>query len=128
MTPPEPLVYGPLTRTDFVRYQGASGDMQPIHHDEPFAKAAGYDAPLAVGMFHAGILNSWATAWLGPENIRRTRMRWKARCWPGDVLTFSGEIVREYTEDGAQFVDLELRCTKQDGTLAVQGWATFIRP
>ena len=27
---------GPLSRTDFVRYQGASGDMNPVHHDETF--------------------------------------------------------------------------------------------
>ena len=44
--PPAPLVVGPLTRTDFVRYQGASGDMNPLHHDEIFARAAGYDAPV----------------------------------------------------------------------------------
>ena len=36
----EPRVLGPLTRTDFVRYQGASGDMNPIHHDETVARAA----------------------------------------------------------------------------------------
>ena len=38
-TAPERRV-GPLTRTDFVRYQGASGDMNPVHHDEVFARAA----------------------------------------------------------------------------------------
>ena len=128
MTPPEPLVYGPLTRTDFVRYQGASGDMQPIHHDEPFAKAAGYDAPLAVGMFQAGILANWAAAWLGADNVRTTRVRWKAQCWPGDVLTFGGEVEREYEAEGQRFVDLALACTNQDGTIVVQGWATFVRP
>jgi acyl dehydratase len=32
---------GPLSRTDFVRYAGAGGDFNPIHHDEPFAQAAG---------------------------------------------------------------------------------------
>ena len=37
----QPREYGPLTRTDFVRYQGASGDFNPIHHDEEFAQAAG---------------------------------------------------------------------------------------
>lgn len=125
---PEPLVYGPLTRTDFVRYQGASGDMQPIHHDEPFARESGYEAPLAVGMFHAGILNSYAADWLGPENVRRTRVRWKARCFPGDVLTFSGRVTRRYEADGQRFVDVELLCTKQDGAVAVQGWATFVVP
>ena len=31
---PQPLVCGPLTRTDFVRYAGASLDLNPNHHDE----------------------------------------------------------------------------------------------
>jgi acyl dehydratase len=128
MTGPEPLVIGPVTRTDFVRYQGASGDMNPIHHDEEFARAAGYPAPLAVGMFAAGALNAWATAWLGPSNIRRTRVRWKEQVWPGDVLTCSGKISRKYDEGGEHKVDLELLCTRRGGGIAVQGWATFVVP
>ena len=50
LTLPPPRVYGPVTRTDVVRYQGASGDLNPVHHDEPFARAAGFPAPLGVGM------------------------------------------------------------------------------
>src|SRR3954470_22304390 len=124
-TGPGPRVVGPLTRTDFVRYQGASGDMNPIHHDEDFARAAGYAAPLAVGMFQAGVLNAWATDWLGPENVRRTRMRWKEQVWPGDVLTMTGKIARKYEEGGENKVDLELVCTRQTGGVAVQAWMTF---
>jgi acyl dehydratase len=125
---PPPRQVGPLTRTDFVRYQGASGDMNPIHHDEEFAKQAGYPAPLAVGMFQAGVLNAWATDWLGPENVRRTRMRWKEQVWPGDVLTMSGKIARKYQEAGENKVDLELVCTRQTGGVAVQAWMTFVLP
>jgi acyl dehydratase len=125
---PAPLVVGPLVRTDFVRYQGASGDMNPIHHDEEFARNAGYPAPLAVGMFQAGVLNSWAADWLGPENLRRTRIRWKEQVWPGDLLTFSATVARKYEENGERKVDLELVCTRQTGGVAVQGWATFVVP
>lgn len=128
---PEPLVVGPVTRTDFVRYQGASGDMNPIHHDEQFARAAGYDAPLAVGMFQAGLLATWASDWLGAQNVRRYRVRFKEQVWPGDVLTCTGAVVREYQEDGAadgSRVDVELVCTRQTGGVAVQAWATFAVP
>ena len=127
-TGPDPLVVGPLTVTDFVRYQGASGDMQPIHHDAEFARAAGYDAPLAVGMFQAGLLTTWATNWLGPEHVRRSRVRWKAQVWPGDVLRCAGRIVKKHEGSDERRVDLELDCTKQDGTVAVQGWMTFAVP
>ena len=127
-TGPAPLVIGPITRTDFVRYQGASGDMNPIHHDEPFARSAGYPAPLAVGMFQAGALMSWAAAWLGPDNVRRTRIRWKEQVWPGDSLRFTARVVRRYQEADERRVDLELECTRAGGGVAVQGWATFVVP
>ena len=51
---------GPLTVTDFVRYQGASGDMNPIHHDSEFASKAGFPKPFAVGMRQMGVLACWA--------------------------------------------------------------------
>ena len=117
---------GPLTRTDFVRYQGASGDMNPVHHDETFAKGAGYEAPLGVGMFHAGALATWATDWLGPENVRSFKVRWKEPVWPGDMLTLVGKVVRKYEDGGERRVDLELVCSRAGGGVAVHGWATFV--
>jgi acyl dehydratase len=125
--PPEPLVIGPLTRTDFVRYQGASGDMNPLHHDETFARAAGYDAPLAVGMFNAGLLATYATDWLGAEAVRGFRIRFREQVWPGDTLTCTGSMLREYEVDGEPMVEVELACARQTGGIAVQAWATFTR-
>src|SRR5262249_39993053 len=63
-----PITVGPISRSDIVQYQGASGDLNPIHHDEMVARAAGYPAPLGIGMLPAGIMAAWAADWLGPEN------------------------------------------------------------
>lgn len=124
---PPQWVVGPLTRTDFVRYQGASGDMNPIHHDETFARKAGYDAPLAVGMLQAGMLGTYAADWLGPENVRRFRIRFREQVWPGDLITCSGTVLREYTDDdGTPMVEVELTAARQTGAIAVQAWATFV--
>lgn len=123
---PPPLVVGPLTRTDLVRYQGASGDFNPIHHDETFARSAGLPAPLSLGMFHAGLLATWATDWLGAESVRRFKVRFAEPVFPGDTLTCDGTVVREYTVEGEPRVDVELFCRKQDGAVAVRGWATFV--
>jgi acyl dehydratase len=123
---PAPLIVGPLTRTDFVRYQGASGDMNPLHHDETFARKAGYDAPLAIGMFNAGLLATYATNWLGAEAVRKFRIRFMEQAWPGDLLACTGEVTREYRSDGESFVDVELNCTRQGGGVAVRVWATFV--
>jgi acyl dehydratase len=124
-TAPERVV-GPLTRTDFVRYQGASGDMNPVHHDEPFARAAGYEAPLGVGMFHAGVMATWACDWLGAENVRGFKVRWKEPVWPGDVLTIAGRVARRTESAGERRVAVEIACTKQTGGIAATATAVFV--
>lgn len=120
---PAPWTVGPFSRTDFVRYQGASGDMNPVHHDEVFAQEAGFPAPLGVGMFTAGLMTTWATRWLGPERVRSTRIRWKKPVFPGTTVTFHGKVIGRDAD--AQTVELELWGTNQDDQVVVQGWMTF---
>jgi acyl dehydratase len=117
-----------LSRTDFVRYQGASGDFNPIHHDEEYAKSAGFPSVFSVGMLQAGILGTYVTDWLGPTNVRRFGFQFREQVWPGDTLTCTGEVTKRYEEDGDRKVDLELLCTRQDGGTAIKGWATFAVP
>jgi acyl dehydratase len=121
--------YGPLTRTDFVRYQGASGDFNPIHHDEEFAASAGYPGVFSVGMLQAGILGGYCTDWLGPENVRRFAVQFREQVWPGDHLECAATVTRRYEEDGERRVDLDVLATRQaSGVTAVQGTATFVVP
>jgi acyl dehydratase len=122
----EPESFGPITRSDVVRYQGASGDMNPIHHDEPFARAAGFEAPLVVGMYPAGVLCAWAAGHFGSENLRLLKIRFKEPVWPGDVLELRGKIARKYQEQEQRKLDLELECRKQGGGVAVIAWQTFV--
>lgn len=132
ITVPQPWTVGPVTRTDFVRYQGASGDMNPIHHDETFARDAGFESPFSVGMFQAGLVGTYATDWLGAENVRSFRIRFLEQVWPGDTLTTTAKVLKEYRvgdeSDGEERVDLELDCARQTGGVAVRVWATFVVP
>ena len=121
--------YGPLTRTDFVRYQGASGDFNPIHHDEEFAKSAGFPSVFSVGMLQAGILGTYCTEWLGAENVRRFAVQFREQVWPGDHLRFTATVVRKYADAGERKVDLELLATRvESGGAAIKGEATFAVP
>lgn len=124
----EPFVDAPLSVNHFVRYQGASGDMNPIHHDPAYAAKAGYEQPFAVGMLAAGVMATYATDWLGPENVRRFRVQFREQAWPGDVLTYSGKVAAVRDEDGEQLVDVELSCSRQTGGVHLLGWATFVAP
>ena len=123
----EPREYGPISRTDIVRYQGASGDFNPIHHDEEFARKAGFPSVFSVGMLTAGILASYVTDWLGAANVRRFSVQFRAQVWPGDHLVCTGSVARKYEEDGERRVDLELLCTRvESGDAAIKGEATFV--
>jgi acyl dehydratase len=119
-----PFVDQPLTVTDFVRYQGASGDMNPIHHDSEFAKGAGFPTPFAVGMLQAGVLGTYVTDWFGAASVRRFKVQFREQAWPGDVITYEGTVVATREVDGEHLVDLELSATRQTGGTHLKGWAT----
>jgi acyl dehydratase len=122
------MVTRPLTITDFVRYQGASGDMNPIHHDVEFAKKAGYPWPFAVGMRQAGVMAGYGAERFGPENVRRFKVQFREQAWPGDVITYKATVADKRVEDGVRLVDLELVAERQTGGIHFKGWATFVVP
>jgi len=126
---PHAREYGPISRTDMVKYQGASGDFNPIHHDEEFAKSAGYPSVFSVGMLQAGILAGFATDWLGAENVRRYSVQFREQVWPGDHLDCEATVRRRFEEDGERRVELDLLVTRQEsGGAAIKGQATFVVP
>jgi len=115
--------FGPLTITDFVRYQGASGDMNPIHHDTEFARRAGFPGPFAVGMLSAGLLAGRAVDWLGPTAIRSFKVRFRDIAWPGDTLTLTARVTEK--SDSDRTVTVELCALNQDDGVHAQAWAKF---
>src|SRR5580765_460726 len=84
-----------LTRTDFVKYAGSSGDFNPIHHDQTFAEASGNPTVFAMGMMNAGILSRLVSEYAGIENVRKYRVRFATRVWPGDSVTCKGKVIKK---------------------------------
>ena len=109
--PPGAYVAPPLTLTDFVRYQGASGDFNPIHHDPAVARTGGFDQPFAVGMLAAGVAANLVSERHGARAVRRFRVRWNAQAWPGDAL--------RYLESPGPTVTV----TRPDGGVHLTAWA-----
>lgn len=125
--PPAPeLRVGPITRTDIVRFAGAGGDFNPLHHDEEHARAAGYDTVFAMGQMQAGMLSRLATDWLGLQNIRSYRVRFSAIVWPGDELTLRGAEEARHVDEatGREIVECVLEAVRQTGEVAVKAWVT----
>jgi acyl dehydratase len=99
--------FGPVTRTDFVRYAVASGDVTAIHFDEQAAKDAGYPAVFAMGMFSAALIGHALTAWVNCEPPWTLDLRFSDLVWPGETLTVSGKV--DSSGEGERVV--ALRCS-----------------
>ena len=123
-----PFLVENLTRTDLVRYAGASGDFNPIHHDETFARAAGNPTVFGHGMLTAGLVARCITDFVGAGNLRRYKVRFATRVWPGDTITCAGRVTRRYEEAGESRIDGEVTATTQRGETAVSGTFTAAVP
>ncbi len=112
------------TRTDIVRYQGASGDFNPVHHDDEFAQGGGMPGAFSVGMLQAGLLATYVTDLFGATSVAGFGVRFAEQVWPGDVLTCAGAVRDVREVDGARLADLDLTISRAEGGIAVSGTAT----
>src|SRR6266480_2266006 len=117
-----------LTRTDLVQYAGASGDFNPMHHDEVKAKAAGLPSVFGHGMFSAGFLAKAVTDYVGVGNLTKYKVRFAKQTWPGETFSTKVVVTGKRKEDGENLVDLECTLVNQDGEVKVSGEATAAVP
>lgn len=123
-----PAVTHTLTRTDLVRYAGASGDFNPMHHDEVAAQKAGLPSVFGHGMFTAGFLARAVTDYVGVGNLKRFRVRFAKQTWPGEEFRTSITVKAKRKEEGENLVDLECTVANQDGEVKLSGEAVAALP
>src|SRR5699024_330547 len=107
MTPPL-LTDGrtdPITQTDIVRFAGAGGDFNPLHHDPESAQRAGFDVPIAMGQFTIALLSAWLTDQVGVEHLRSLDVDFKSPVRIGDTVKFAAEFAEE-GQDGLRHAEL----------------------
>jgi acyl dehydratase len=121
-------VHERLSRTDLVKYAGASGDYNPMHHDEGIAQKAGMPSVFAHGMFSMGLLSNVVVNWAGPDALRGFDVQFRAITWPDDRITCTGKIAGKREEGGEKLVDVELACETKPGTRTIVGRATVALP
>src|SRR5205807_7122596 len=89
-----------VTVEQIRQYAEASGDRNPIHLDETFARSAGLPGVIAHGMLTMAFANQMVTDWLGDRSLlRRLQGRFAGMVVPGDDVTCSGTVA---SKDGAR--------------------------
>lgn len=112
-----PELKRPVTQERINLYANASGDFNPIHINEEFARQTPLGGTIAHGMLilaHISefMTNNFGQAWLTGGNLSA---RFKAPARPGDTMTVSGTVKDLKKEDGVVSVGCEVQCQNQDG-------------
>jgi acyl dehydratase len=122
------LVKGPIQQIQLTRYAGASGDFNPIHQDDEFAKAAGMGGVFGHGMLTMGFVAQCVTDWAGAGAVKKIGVRFAGLVRLKDVITCKGRVLAKSAKGGVHLVELELSAENQKGEKVVTGTATVALP
>src|SRR6266700_173885 len=117
-----------ISRSHFVRYAGASGDFNPMHHDDTVATQIGYPSVFGHGMFSAGVLSHYVTDWVGVGNVRKYAVSFRGQLYPGATLSFKATVTKKYKEGDENRIDATLQGVDDKGTVIVNGSCTAALP
>ncbi|WP_257462416.1 MaoC family dehydratase [Archangium lipolyticum] len=119
------LAKAPIDRVQLSRYAGASGDFNPVHVDEVYAKSVGMPSVYAPGMLVMGMLGQLVSDWARGGQLRRYHVRFIKMVWPGDTIVCKGRVSDRHGEGGRYFVEVELWAENQRGELVMKGNSTI---
>ena len=117
-----------LTEDDLVLFATTSGDINPVHLDETFARDTMFKGRIAHGMWSAGLISAaLATVMPGPGSIYLNQsLNFRRPVRLGDTLTVTLTVSGKQDEKKKVFIDCEV--VNQDGKVVVDGEATVIAP
>ena len=101
-----------VTVEQIRQYAEASGDRNPIHLDDSFARSAGLPGVIAHGMLTMAFANQMVTDWLGDRSLlKRLQGRFAGMVLPGDDVTVSGSVASK--DEATRRVLINLVVTNQ---------------
>lgn len=96
-----------VRREDVRAYADASGDQNPLHQDDAFARSVGFPGIIAHGMFTMAHLTTCLTRWLGdPGALKRMRVQFRAVVYMDETIVAGGRIVEKDPETKQATLDV----------------------
>lgn len=110
-----------ITEAMLDAFKGITGDVNPLHNDEEFAKAKGHPGRVAYGMLTASFLSTLAGVYIPGERslIQQVETKFAKPVYIGDELTVTGEITE--LVESVQRLELKVTITNQDGKKVLRG-------
>ena len=116
-----------IEQSDIDAFASVTGDRNPVHVDEEFAKSTRFGKRIAHGMLTASLISAVLANKLPGEGsvyLGQT-LQFVAPVFPGDEIT-ARVTVKEIRED-KPIVKLETICMNQRGEVVIRGEATVLK-
>jgi len=116
-----------IEQSDIDAFASVTGDRNPVHVDEEFAKSTRFGKRIAHGMLTASLISAVLANKLPGEGsvyLGQT-LQFVAPVFPGDEIT-ARVTVKEIRED-KPIVKLETVCMNQRGEIVIRGEATVLK-
>ena len=113
----EPITRGPITRSQIARFAAATGDFNPIHTDEAFARTIGFPSVIAHGPLTLAFLAQALGHNFGADKVRAVAAQFRAPILPGDILRVEGTV----TEVAGGRAGCELRVVRGEDDVVATG-------
>ena len=111
-----------VTEADIVLFAGVSGDFNPAHMSEEYAKKTLFGGRIAHGALILALLSAAMSKLPGLVIFLSQSVRFLKPVRIGDTVTAVAEVVETHKDKG--IVTLKNTCTNQNGDILVEGEAT----
>ena len=117
-----------VTEADVVNYAGVTGDFNPAHINEEYAKNTMFKGRIAHGMLGAGLISAvLGTKLPGPGAIYISQeLKFTAPVRFNDTITAEVEVIEKNEEKNR--VTMKTTCTNQDDKVVIDGKAVLMPP
>jgi acyl dehydratase len=121
------LVKGPVQKLQHVIYAGASGDFNPLHTDDDFAKLVGMkDGVITHGMFIMGTIGQAITNWVPKKDLKKFGVRFLGMTKPGNTITVTGKVIDKMID--GNIITCEVQAADESGDIKAAGHFTAKLP
>lgn len=108
-----------VTETDIGMFAGVSGDFNPVHMCEEYAKKTFFGGRIAHGVIAIGLISAAMTKLPGLVIFLSDSNKFLAPVRIGDSITATAEVIKAKKDKG--IITLEVSCTNQKGEAVVEG-------
>lgn len=108
-----------ITETDVVIWVGLTGDLNPIHIDQEYAKTTQFGRVLVPGVMVLGLISNVMTQVTFGHVYANQSIKFIKPVYIGDTITATGTIIEKI--DAKNMVKVETKCVNQDGGLVMIG-------